>query len=175
MLLQCSTSFSREEQSMKQRVNGSIALGVLLAAVSLCGTANAGERVPFKGRSTAVVTTVGFDPVEGVVYTRVTGNGEATLLGHFSVVADAKVYLATGIVVGTWTLTAANGDMLIANLVGYGVDPTHGLGVFTIVAGTGRFLGATGSYQQNTTFDSPPGPSVRTYSDVLDGTISLLH
>jgi hypothetical protein len=160
---------------MKQRVYCSTAVGVLLAALSLCGTGTAGESVPFKGESSGFVTTVGFDPVEGVVYVHGTGTGNATHLGRFTATADVKIYTVAGFIMGTWTYTAANGDKLFLTGVGTGVDPTHGSGNFTIVGGTGRFEGASGTLQQSITFGTPPGPPVIPYSEVLEGTISLAH
>ena len=84
------------------------------------------------------------DPEAGIAYTRVEGKGHATPLGRFTVTGDVAVDVATGIPLGTWTLTTANGDMLYLTMVGSGIDPTHGFGAFTVVGGTGRFQGATG-------------------------------
>ena len=161
---------------MKQRVYGVSVLAAVLTALTLSSPATAGESVPFKGKSSGVITTVGFDPVALIVYTHQTGEGEATHLGHFTVTGDAKVFLPAGNVVGTWTLTAANGDMLFGTMVAGGIDPTHGFGTFTIVGGTGRFVGATGEYQQSITFGVPPPfPTVVPYTDMLEGTISFGH
>jgi hypothetical protein len=82
--------------------------------------------------------------------------------------------VATGIPLGTWTLTAANGDMLFLAMGGHGIDATHGFGAFTVVGGTGRFQGATGYYEQIITFAVPLGTSdIIPYTDVLEGTISF--
>ena len=53
---------------MKQRLYRFRALAAVLAALTLSGPATAGEQVPFKGQSSGVATTVGFDPVAGIVY-----------------------------------------------------------------------------------------------------------
>jgi hypothetical protein len=158
---------------MKQRWHGVPILVAVLTALSLSGSAKAGERVPFKGQSSGVVTVVEFDPVAGIAYTHVAGEGQASHLGHFTVAGDVALTVATGIPIGTWTLTAANGDMLFLSMGGSGIDPTHGFGAFTVEGGTGRFQGATGYYEQIITFAAPPGslPTV-SYTDVLDGTIS---
>ena len=104
---------------MKQRLYGFSVLAAVLAALTLSGPAMAaGKQVPFKGRSSGVVTAVGFDPVAGIAYTRVEGEGQATHLGHFTVTGDVAVDVATGIPQGTWTLTAANGDMLFLEMTG---------------------------------------------------------
>jgi hypothetical protein len=107
----------------------------------------------------------------------VEGQGQATHLGHFTVTGDVAVDVATGKPQGTWTLTAANGDMLFLAMGGHGIDATHGFGAFTVVGGTGRFEGATGSYEQIITFAVPLGSSDSIpYTDVLTGMISAgLH
>ena len=162
---------------MKQRLYWFSVLAAVLVALSLSGPAMAaGQQVPFKGRSSGVVTAVGFDPVAGIAYSQVEGEGQATHLGRFTVTADVAVTVATGIPQGTWTLTAANGDMLFLTMGGHGIDPTHGFGAFTVVGGTGRFQGATGYYEQIITFATDPGSSPSTaYTDVLEGTISFGH
>ena len=145
----------------------------LLLTVALAGPATAGKQVPFKGTSSGVVTAVGFDPVTGIAYTQVAGEGQATHLGRFTVTGDVALDVATVIALGTWTLTAANGDMLFLDMTGYGIDATHGFGAFTVAGGTGRFQGATGYYEQIITFAVPIGSSdIIPYTDVLVGTIS---
>ena len=158
---------------MKERWYGFSILVAVVAALGLSGSAKAGEQVPFKGQSSGVVTVVEFDPVAGIAYTHVAGEGQASHLGHFTVAGDVALTVATGIPKGTWTLTAANGDMLFLSMGGSGIDPTHGFGAFTVVAGTGRFQGATGYYEQIITFAAPPGSSASvSYTDVLEGAIS---
>jgi hypothetical protein len=159
---------------MKQRLYGFSVLVAVLAALRMSAPATAaGKQVPFKGRSSGVVSAVGFDPVAGIAYTRVEGEGQATHVGHFTVTGDVAVDVATGIPQGTWTLTAANGDMLFLAMGGHGIDQTHGFGAFTVVGGTGRFEGATGYYEQIITFAVPLGTSDSIpYTDALEGTIS---
>jgi hypothetical protein len=64
--------------------------------------------------------------------------------------------------------------MLFLEMTAYGIDPTHGVGTFTVVGGTGRFEGATGYYEQIITFAVPLGTSdIIPYTDVLVGRISF--
>jgi len=164
----------KEEQFIKQRLYWFSVLAAVLAALTLSGPATAAEKqVPFKGGSSGVVTTVRFDPVAGIAYVRVEGKGQATHLGRFTVTADVAVDVATGIPKGTWTLTAANGDMLFLTMVGYGIDAAHGFGAFTVVGGTGRFEEATRYYEQIITFCPETSDTTQPYTDVLNGTISL--
>jgi hypothetical protein len=185
---------------MKQRLYWFSVLAAFLAALSLSGpamaagqqvpfkgrssggvtlsrpAATAGKSVPFKGRSSGAVTVTDF--AYPFVTTSVVGEGEATHLGRFTLTAEAviDVSLPGGPAAGSWILTAANGDQLFMTFVAYGIDPTHGHGDFTIVGGTGRFQGATGSYTQLITFATPPGSSPSTaYTDVLKGMISFGH
>ena len=111
----------------------------------------------------------------GIIYTHDVAEGEATHLGHFTMIGDAKIHLPSGIVEETLTITAANGDMLFLTTSGRGTDPTHGLGTFTFVGGTGRFQGATGSFEQTITFAVPPGSSSSDsipFTDVLEGRLT---
>jgi hypothetical protein len=65
---------SIKEQIMKQLLYWFSVVVALLAALTLSGSAlAAGQSVPFKGRSSGVVTAVGFDPIAGIAYTRVDG------------------------------------------------------------------------------------------------------
>jgi hypothetical protein len=158
---------------MKQRLYGFSVLAAVLAALTLSGTATAGgKEVPFKGRSSGVVmpTTCQGPNQECTI---VDGEGEATHLGHFTVIAH--VVADQDGVTGSWMLTAANGDVLFVTFVGFGIDPTHGGGNMTIVGGTGRFQGATGHYTQLITFSDIPDPETLpvSYTDVLEGTISF--
>src|SRR5687768_7640672 len=160
----------RKEPTMQQRWYGVGALLAVLAVLTLSAPALAAvEQLPFKGRSSGVVTTTGFDPVAMIASTHVEGQGQATHLGQFTVTGDVDVNVVTGIAEGTWTLTAANGDRLFLTMTGRGIDETHGIGTFTVVGGTGRFEGATGSYEQRITFGGEPGTSPSTpYTDVLE-------
>ncbi len=163
----------------QQQSHGFKIIAAVLATLTISGTATAGKPlVPFKGQSSGIVTTVGFDHQLRVVSTHVEGQGEATHLGHFTVTADVAVYVftPTGVAIGNWTYVTANGDKLFAHMVGSGgADPLHGIGTFTILGGTGRFQGASGTYQQIITFAEVPGGSapVDPYTDVLfNGIIS---
>src|SRR4051794_32233054 len=102
---------------MRQRFYGFTSLAAVLATLILSRPASAwNQETPFAGSSSGLVTTVGFDPEQNIVYTQLVGQGEATHLGHFTVTADVRIYVATptGIAIGTWTYTAANGDKLFA-------------------------------------------------------------
>ena len=161
---------------MKQRLYWFSVVVAVLAALTLSAPAMAaGTPVPFKARSSGVVTTVGIDLGAGLVHTHAAGQGQATHLGHFTQTGDVAADVVTGNVRGTWTLTAANGDMLFLEMTAYGIDPTHGVGTFTVVGGTGRFEGATGSYEQIIVFVSEPGATNTTFTDVLTGTIAFGH
>jgi hypothetical protein len=163
---------------MKRQSYGFKLMAAVLAAFTLIGTATAGKPlVPFKGESSGVATTVGFDPELGVVSVHGEGQGEATHLGRFTLTADVAIHVLTpnSLVIGNWTYVTANGDKLFAHMIGgAGADPLHGVGAFTITGGTGRFRGASGSYQQIITFAFPGGSvQVNPYTDVFfNGTIS---
>jgi len=130
----------RKEQTMQQQFARISLLATILAALALTSPARAGEEVPFKGRSSGVVKTTTCQ-APNQACTILYGEGEATHLGHFTVIAHVVVDLVAGTITGPWTLTAANGDVLFVTFEGFGIDETHGGGFMTVEGGTGRFQG----------------------------------
>ncbi|SHF13346.1 hypothetical protein [Flavisolibacter ginsengisoli] len=88
-----------------------------------------------------------------------TGTGEGTGMGRASidVLAEGDVTLPfPALVTSTVTFVAANGDKIFASNDGYLQEPSangdlHLTGRGTIIGGTGRFEGATGSYALDVT------------------------
>jgi hypothetical protein len=118
---------------------------VLLSAV----TAAAAEQVPFRGvwaGQTDSATPVG----PNVVLVVSSGSGQATHLGRFTMVSPHFTFLDTLEVAGQQFFTAANGDTLTAVFSGQFVPNADGNLEATLPAlitgGTGRFSGATGSF-----------------------------
>jgi len=148
---------------------GLIALALLL---SIAGPVSAGDRIPFKGTlaGTAVVTPLN----PPMVAVRIDATGTATHLGTFTLVAPHVVNQATLVGVGTYLITAANGDVITADLAGTAVmvEPPYVIAITetaTVTGGTGRFAGATGSIQVERVFNRATGVTTGT----LDGWISL--
>lgn len=80
-----------------------------------------------------------------------TEDGNATHLGRFTATSQDSVNIATTQSTGTFNLTAANGDRIFTTTVGQetGFQPPNVSFVTqtaTIVGGTGRFAGATGTF-----------------------------
>ena len=125
----------------------SIMAAVLLTA-AIASPALA-QQVPFSG------TVVGVDSDAGgafpVFLRSVSGGGHASHLGRFTMTVEWQLNVLTDPVegVGSFTLTAANGDTLFGTSTGLGtvvdgiayIQETH-----TITGGTGRFAGATGTF-----------------------------
>jgi hypothetical protein len=156
---------------MKQRLYGFSVLAALLAALALSGPATAGKQVPFQGKESGVLTQAGFS--FPFVTFSVVGEGEASHVGRFTLNGQVAINVITEDATGVFTLTAANGDMLFLTLVaGPPIDPTHSGGDFTIVGGTGRFQGATGSFTDQIEFAFPLGASPNPFTQVFAGTIS---
>jgi hypothetical protein len=119
---------------------------VLVTGVS---QVSAAEFVPLRGYW--VGTTVSATPVApGVVLVVSSGTGNANQLGRFEMTSPHLTYLDTLAVEGEQIFTAANGDTLIAHFTGQFVPQPDGSLEATlecdISEGTGRFAGATGSY-----------------------------
>ena len=125
---------------------------VLLVSASGFHT-SAAEFVPFKATWTGV--TISADPTNFPVVAVVSaGQGEGTQLGRFTMVSPHTSNVFTFALEGDQIFTAANGDTLTAHFEGHLV-PTivdgnlvsvSGVVPATITGGTGRFAGATGSY-----------------------------
>lgn len=100
------------------------------------------------------------------------GEGTASHLGRFTVVADFTVNLVTLTGSGSVAFTAANGDVLTGTVTGVAVV-SGGIAAVTetvtITGGTGRFVGATGTLTVTRHVVLATGVS----SGTIDGTIML--
>jgi hypothetical protein len=139
--------------------------GALL--VSLAGPVSAGDQVPFKGTlaGTATITPLG-GPVVAV---EIDATGTATYLGRFTLEAPHTVNQATLTAVGTYTLTAANGDTITADLAGTArmVEPPNVIAITetaTVTGGTGRFADASGTIQVERVFNRATGVTTGSFS-----------
>ena len=137
--------------------------------VSAAVAGHSGQVVPFKGRLEGVVTITPLDPPFSFVSIAATGN--ATQLGRFTLQVPHTVNFATATGVGTFTFTAANGDLLTADFTGLADTSTPVFSIVehaTITGGTGRFAGATGSFTATRLFD----PVAGTTTGSIEGAIS---
>ncbi len=152
----------------------------LLAAIALAAVisqpAMARGPVPFKGTyESSEFAGGGTFPVFLQV---LGGSGNATHLGRFTVEAQWQVNVLTGIGVGTFTLTGANGDTLVGTATGTSVI-LDGVAYITetcmITGGTGRFAGATGAFvtARVLALASPPGSEAEESTASFQGTIKL--
>lgn len=132
-------------------------------------SAHAAHAVPFKGSFAGTQSLTPLQPPLGFVNGSATGN--ATHLGLFTVEFPHTVNFATRTGEGTYTFTAANGDMLTADFTGQaqGAPPLISIEEHaTVTGGTGRFAGATGSFTVHRHFDQATGVTEGSF----EGTIS---
>lgn len=121
----------------------------LLFLLVSAAQASAADAVPFKGTWTG--STISALPVTpDQVFVVASGPGQATIVGAFVMTSPHMTFLATFGVEGTQVFVAANGDTLNATFAG-ALAPNadgnlEGELPATIIGGTGRFDGATGSY-----------------------------
>jgi hypothetical protein len=103
------------------------------------------------------------------------GRGQASYLGRFKIEAEWRVNVQTFDAVGTFTLTAANGDTLVGTATGKAAV----IGEFAyitetcfITGGTGRFVNAKGGFVTARVLGLAPGSTERSEAS-FHGTITL--
>ena len=152
----------------------------LVLLVSASGfRASAADFVPFKATWTGV--TVSADPTDFPVVAVVSaGAGQGTQLGAYTMVTPHTSNVFTFEIEGDHIFTAANGDTLTAhfegrlvpNIVDGNLVSVGGVVPCTITGGTGRFEGATGSYDFTITAIPLADGSGFASTATMDGVIS---
>ena len=139
-----------------------------VSVASIVASAVAAE-TPFKGTVKAVETGQIVFPTR---FLDREGTGTATYLGRYREYVTMVIDLPTLSSTGTATLTAANGDTLLATVAGQSTrtSPTtlSIVEVYTITGGTGRFADATGSFTLESTLDQTTGASTGAFSGAID-------
>jgi hypothetical protein len=146
---------------------------LVLVALALPIYAAAAGQSPFKASEAGTFQVLGPCGAGGIVID-VTGSGNATELGKYTAHYRECLLPATGTVTaGSFTLTAANGDMVYGTYGGQAAptgDPTviafDDPGVIT--GGTGRFQGAGGTVTQSGHANMASGA----YEGILTGNVS---
>jgi hypothetical protein len=126
-------------------------LTALLSTVAFAGPGAAQEPVPFKGTLQAQET---YDIQFPTLFVQSSGSGNATHLGGFTVTHEFGVDLPTFIALGSAQFIGADGSTIFTDTRALGAAPipTDDPNVVfitelhTIIGGTGRFAGATGSF-----------------------------
>ena len=145
-------------------------LAAIFVIALFASPAVASEQVPFNGSWVSHET---YDVQFPVMFVHGTATGYATRIGRCTATYEEQVDLLTGSSVGAITVVAANGDVIFAIQTGHG-DPTPDPDIFSIVevstitGGTGRFVGATGTFTIARLVDLTTGDSSGSFS----GTIS---
>jgi hypothetical protein len=144
-----------------------LALAVV-SMMSFVAPAVAGDQLPFNGSFVGQSVQT---PDGSAVHDEITSAGNATQVGQFVMVISATVNRPFG--AGTIVLVAANGDALTATFTGSS-GPSGMPGVVlitehaTITGGTGRFAGATGSFDITRLFV----PATSAVTGTIEGTVS---
>jgi hypothetical protein len=151
------------------RCVASLALAVV-AVLALAGPVAAGEQVPFKGGYEG--EDVGTPLAPPFVSAEVTAGGRAAHLGNFTFTQVAVIDTTTRIGSGVFQFTAANGDTVYGTIVGQATfTPPNVLTILetgTIEGGTGRFAGASGSFNVTRLKNAVTGETICSF----EGTIS---
>jgi hypothetical protein len=126
-------------------------LGAVLLTIVSAATVLAGDALPFKGTWSGSTISATFTAPDQVLVVA-TGAGQATVVGKFVMTSPHITFLATFGLQGTQVFVdPATNDVLNASFTG-ALAPNadgnlEGILPATITGGTGRFAGATGSYQ----------------------------
>ena len=150
-------------------------VGALVVALAVAvSPTSAGDSLPFNGRVTATWDNI-FNALLAPPAS-FTGGGPVTHMGKTkqsgTLVLEAPI--APGIFPGSGsvTITAANGDQLSFDYVGFLNAVTgEGTGIFSFTGGTGRFAGATGGGSFDALIDLTFATE-QPMTVVLDGKIS---
>jgi hypothetical protein len=136
----------------------------------------AARALPFRGELEGTYTAAGEPPLVSV---RLEAKGEATRVGQFTMDFRHVVNFADLTGTGTAHLTAANGDKLTTDVIGF-ATPLETPGAFfimevhTIVGGTGRFEESSGSFTV-VRATTPTSAVSGVTSGFLIGAISIRH
>jgi len=144
---------------------------IVLASTTFAASTAAEKQLLFKGSLQAVETHLVTFPTFSL---DATGSGNATQLGVFTMSFQGQVYIPTLAGITSATLVAADGSSLYADGVGQGTatenpDFVSIVEIYTITGGTGRFVGASGSFTVERVIQRSTGVS----SGTINGTIVL--
>lgn len=148
-----------------------------LAALQIAGTAAAQHPTPFVGRLQGTVAVTPVSPLPPaipiIVKVEVQATGNATHLGLFTVAVPHLVDRSTFTAAGSYQFKAADGSLLTSSFTQGKSMPTGIPGVISIVepvtitGGTGRFLGASGSFTCLRTFNMNNGTTVGSFTGTI--------
>ena len=170
---------------MKTRIY--LVLAAMFVTLTLVGSAAAQEQMPFHGAIQGEETAT-FNADHSIRTVDGSGTGSSTHpdLPQFTVQWGVTVIVDTGRSTGHFACQAANGDSITTELIGYGEailsdagPPTH-IHIVEhniIMGGTGRFVGATGSFTLDRLVDvsadpDPLSPGPHPSSGSFHGTIT---
>lgn len=164
---------AKRGRMIKIGLRGPMLMGLLLLALALPIHAAAADQVSLRAVESGTFQLLGLCDTGGLVLD-VTGTGYATHVGNYSSHSRECFDPATGVVTGgSFTLTAANGDIIFGTYSGR-VAPTGDLNVLAyddpgvITGGTGRFAGAVGIVTQRGLANLATGE----YEGILAGSVS---
>ena len=161
-------------------INNAANLGPLLAALALLpivAPATAQSQVAFTGTETGTFIS-DLQPFQFPIATDgATAEGNATLIGHYTMTGNFVANVVLGKAGGTFTMTADNGDELFLDVQGGVLPADHSQVLWneTITGGTGRFDRATGSFTSEVQLQAVVGSlSPNPYTATLSGSISTV-
>ena len=137
------------------------------------------EQVPFRGSLEGDVAVTPIDPPL-IVAVVISGTGNASHLGQFSLTIPHTVDRPNHSAFGTYQFVAANGDTLTASFTGQSAPAaTPGVLVIvenaTITGGTGRFSDASGSFVCERLFDTIHNTTTGSFTGTISSPGAAKH
>ena len=165
-------------QGLNSPTSPTAAAAVAGASLGQLNVSSNAASLPLRGSFTRASSSTFEPPVTLVISGNATGT--STLLGRFTATSVDRVDTTNNTGVGTFDLTAANGDQILATTVGVEnsfVPPNISTVTLaaTIVGGTGRFAGATGTFTIQLTEVIDFATNSATGSGTFEGEIKLGH
>jgi hypothetical protein len=164
--------FMTSRFGLSGRLAAAAALSMLLTTSAAFAQAKTvGVRGSFDGHGVGVIQG-------GTLHASGGGAGTASRIGRFSYVLNATVNMGNASSTGVFVLVFSNGDVIHGSFAGQGGPPNATDGriveTLTILGGTGRFEGATGSLTLDRILDESTLPPFESHSGTLTGTMKTI-
>jgi hypothetical protein len=179
-LMNALTRSSAQAHHLKTRFlnNQSLHVALLITAFTLVSFSTmADQQLAINGTQMYVDSTpISF--VFPLASNLTTDEGEASHLGHYTIIGITTIDVTTASATGTFRLVTEAGDILFLTMTGHALQPftlKETVADLTVTGGTGRFVGATGGWHLDSHFANAvnSGVTPNPYVGQISGVISI--